>query len=51
MREVLVLLNDVAVGIFGMVLSAAFCDMVWTKQRKQLFALCITVILLVQGCR
>ena len=50
MREVLVLLNDVAVGIFGMVLSAAFCDMVWTKQRKQLFALCITVILLVQGC-
>lgn len=43
------LLNFTSVGVFGMVLSAAFCDILWT--RKKVFAMLggIAVILLFQG--
>lgn len=43
------LINLASVGVFGMVLSAAFCDIAWT--RKKVFAMLggIAVILLLQG--
>ena len=43
------LANLTSVGVFGMVLSAAFCDIIWT--RKKIFALSggIAAILLFQG--
>lgn len=43
------LINHTSVGVFGMVLSAAFCDIFWT--RKKSFALSggIAAILLLQG--
>lgn len=31
MTDVIYLLNSASVGIFGMILSASFCDIVWTK--------------------
>ena len=43
------LLNDAAVGIFGMVLSAAFCDIAWTKKLLVRYWSCMAVILLMQG--
>lgn len=43
------LLNDAVVGIFGMILSAAFCDITWTKKRLLRYWSCMAVILLVQG--
>lgn len=41
--------NLISVGIFGMILSAAFCDIFWT--RKKLFAMSagMAAILLFQG--
>lgn len=43
------LLNLASVGVFGMVLSAAFCDILWT--RRKIFAMCggIVALLLFQG--
>ncbi len=43
------LINLISVGVFGMVLSAAFCDILWT--RKKIFAMSggIAAILLFQG--
>ena len=32
MTDVIYLLNSASVGIFGMILSASFCDIVWTKR-------------------
>jgi len=43
------LLNGTAVGVFGMLLTAAFCEIVWTKQRKYTFAFCMVLLLLFQG--
>ena len=43
------LLNDAVVGIFGMILSAAFCDIAWTKKRLLRYWGCMAVILLVQA--
>ena len=43
------LLNDAAVGIFGMILSAAFCDLDWTRKRLARYWGCMAVILLIQG--
>ena len=43
------LLNDAVVGIFGMILSAAFCDITWTKKRLLHYWGCMAVILLVQA--
>lgn len=43
------LLNGMAVGIFGMVLAAAFCDIHWTMRRKLLMGSYIAGLLLLQG--
>lgn len=42
-------INLTSVGIFGMVLSAAFCDIVWTRKKAFVFAGSIAGILLFQG--
>ena len=36
-------------GIFGIVLSAAFCELEWTRQRKLLLAGCTVLMLALQG--
>ena len=41
--------NGIAVGIFGMFLSAAFCDIAWTRQKKWILLWCMTGILFLQG--
>ena len=43
------LLNYISVAVFGFVLSAAFCDIVWTKQKKYLMSGSIIGILLIQA--
>ena len=43
------LVNGIAVGIFGMVLSAAFCDIIWTKRKYWFMAGSIAVLLILQG--
>lgn len=43
--SIIYLLNHVSVGIFGMVLSASFCDIVWT--RKKNFFICSMIVLLI----
>ena len=43
------LLNDVAVGVYGMVLSAAFCDTQWTRRKKWDYAIAMAAILLLQA--
>lgn len=47
--DLISVLNGLAVGIFGMVLSAAFCDVYWTKRKQYLMAGSMGVLLLVQG--
>lgn len=41
--------NGIAVGVFGMLLSAAFCDIVWTRKKKWILFICMAGILLLQG--
>lgn len=43
------MLNLASVGIFGMVLSAAFCDILWTRKKILFAAGSMTAILLFQG--
>lgn len=43
------LLNGIAVGIFGMILSASFCDIVWTRKNYLLMGGSMAFLLLVQG--
>lgn len=43
------LINLISVGVFGMVLSIAFCDIFWTWKKRLLMAGSIAVILMVQG--
>lgn len=43
------LFNVTAVGVFGMVLSAAFCDILWTRRKVFAMVSGIVVILLLQG--
>lgn len=43
------LLNGTFVGIFGMILSAAYCDIQWTKYKYLLMAGSMAMILLLQG--
>ena len=43
------LLNNIAVGIFGMILSASFCDIVWTRKKKLLLIGSMAGLLLLQG--
>ena len=43
------LCNSVAVSLFGIVLSAAFCNISWTAENKKKFLLCVAGILSVAG--
>ena len=43
------LVNGIAVGIFGMILSAAFCDIIWTKRKYWFMAGSIAALLILQG--
>lgn len=43
------LVNLFSVGIFGMILSAQFCDICWTRKKKLLMAVSMACILLFQG--
>lgn len=47
--NVIYLLNHMFVGIFGMVLSAAFCDIAWTKRRRCILLGSMAMLLLFQG--
>lgn len=42
-------LNLSAVGLFGMILSASFCDILWTKKKRLIMGISIVSILLLQG--
>lgn len=43
------LCNSIAVSLFGIVLSAAFCNISWTAENKKKFLLCVTGILCIAG--
>lgn len=43
------LINLIAVGLFGMVLSTAFCDIRWTRRKALIMAGCMAVIFVFQG--
>lgn len=43
------LLNDAAVGVYSMILSAAFCGITWTKGKKWIYGLSMAAILLAQA--
>lgn len=43
------LLNGTAVAIFGMILSASFCDIVWNRKKKIAMAGSMAGLLLIQG--
>ena len=43
------LLNDAAVSVYGMILSAAFCGITWTRGKKWTYGLSMAAILLAQA--
>ena len=43
------LLNGTAVAIFGMILSASFCDIVWNRKKKIAMAGSMAGLLMIQG--
>lgn len=47
--NLLYVINGAAVGIFGMVLSGAFCDIHWTKGKRVFLVGSIFVLLAIQG--
>ena len=49
LTEALSLCNLAAVGIFGIVLSAAFCEIEWTRRRRLLLVGCTILLLALQG--
>lgn len=49
LTEALSLCNLAAVGIFGIVLSAAFCEIEWTRRRRLLLVGCTILMLALQG--
>ena len=49
LTEALSLCNLAAVGIFGIVLSAAFCEIEWTRCHKLLLVGCTILMLALQG--
>lgn len=42
-------INLASVGVFGLILSAGFCDIPWTRQSKLYMAGCMSLIMLFQG--
>ena len=49
MMSVMYLLNNISVGVFGIILSAAFCNIVWTRRKHMAVLGTMAVILLMQG--
>ena len=49
MLPVLQVANSAAVGLFGMVLSCAFCPVKWERRNVLIMAVCAFGIFLVQG--
>ncbi len=47
--SIISILNGIAVGIFGMILSASFCDICWTGKKKLLMTGSMAVLLMIQG--
>ena len=43
------LLNGTSVAVFGMVLSASFCDICWNRKKKTTMVVCMLILLLIQG--
>lgn len=43
------LINFISVGVFGMILSAAFCDIIWTRKKILMIAGSMSAILMFQG--
>lgn len=43
------LLNDIAVSLFGSVLSASFCNALNTRRNRQIFWCCVVIVPLMQG--
>ena len=43
------LLNGFAVAVFGMILSASFCDIIWTRKKYIVMTGSMAVLLLIQG--
>ena len=43
------LVNGAAVGIYGILLSASFCDIVWTKRKSLTMGISAGFLLLLQG--
>lgn len=42
-------MNLVSVGVFGLILSARFCDICWTRRKKLFMAVSMFIIMLIQG--
>lgn len=49
MMSVIYLLNNISVCVFGIILSAAFCNIVWTRRKYMAVLGTMAVILLIQG--
>lgn len=49
MTNGLYLADGIAVGVYGMTLSAAFCDISWTRRKRILMGVSMVVLLLFQG--
>lgn len=49
MSMMIMILNKGAVGIFGILLSAVFCEIQWTKRKKWILAGSTAMLLLIQG--
>ena len=47
--NVLTVPNGIVVALFGVVLSAAFCDIRWTKKNRMVLVAYTVIVLLVQG--
>ena len=47
--NVMMIINKGAVGIFGILLSAVFCEIQWTRRKKWILTGSTAVLLLVQG--
>ena len=43
------LINLASVGVFGMTLSASFCDSLWTRKKRLVIVVSMAVILVFQG--
>lgn len=49
MIRMIYLLNFTAVAVFGMILSSAFCDILWTQKKRLIMVCSMAMILLFQG--